>query len=174
MSTTPWIKLTAFGMVVWVVFGVQLSVQTGAAMGVAAGFLVLLMLLDAAQSERLGEEERGRLGEAETGRQAVVRMLRRLMSRSVAPFYLALGLLGWLGLRTERQGDWKKGRWGDWGMARGWRPLVGGARRWVQRMNRVKAGSAPVGSRWGMTRSLLPQSRRRKSPNGRRPFKSER
>ncbi len=125
MNASPTIKLVALSLIV------LKAGEAGWTPGMGVGTLLLLALLDAAHQERLGEEETGRLGdyekrrlgEGEKRRQGeVVGMLRRLVSRRVAPFYLALGLLCGAGVKTMRQGDIETGRGGE-GLAasRGWR-----------------------------------------------------
>ena len=110
MTTTPWIKLSATGLVAWIAFG-------GSAVGtlpmlVTAGLLILLALLDAAQGkveegarERIEERrEKRAIGASDKAlMMEVSELVRRLLSRRVGPFYLALAGLAWLGFQVQPQ-----------------------------------------------------------------------
>jgi hypothetical protein len=130
MTTTPWIKLSATGLVAWFASG-------GSAVGalpmlVVAGLLSLLALLDAAQGkveegarERLEDRgEKRAIGASDKAlMMEVSEVVRRLLSRRVGPFYLALAGLAWLGFQIQPQDNASRGL----AASRGWGSEAGNA-----------------------------------------------
>lgn len=129
MTTTPWIKLSATGLVAWFASGGSAGALP---MLVVAGLLSLLALLDAAQG-KVGEGARERIEERREKRaigandkalmMEASELLRRLLSRRVGPFYLALAGLAWLGFQVQPQDNASRGL----AASRGWGSEAGNA-----------------------------------------------